>query len=63
MTLEMPEWSTIDGPWCLKRWLPLPSGVPPKFDVCLLPPNHEGDCRTIHYGYRNNENALYLGDS
>jgi hypothetical protein len=59
---DMPDWASPDGPWCLKRWLPLPSGTPPKFDLCLLPPGHKSDCRTFHNGWQNHDNARYLGE-
>lgn len=58
--VPMPDWAPAEGPWCLKRWLPLPGKA---YDLCLLSPGHEGDCRTIHGGWQNDDNALYLGDT
>ena len=44
---DIPDWSTPDGPWCLKQWLPY--NVPdPKIDTCLRELDHDGNCRGIH---------------
>jgi|GEM_PF-4211279 len=58
---DMPKWATEDGPWCLRQWMPMPSTFPHKYDLCLLPPDHTGDCRTIHYGFIGTLNGLQLG--
>jgi hypothetical protein len=56
----MPEWAPQEGPWCLKQWIPYK--VPdPKVDVCLLPPDHEDDCRGIHGAWHNENISLPVG--
>ncbi len=56
--LPMKDWINPDGPFCEKAWIPL--NVPdPKYDICLLPPEHDGDCRTYHFDYVNTDMKDY----
>lgn len=58
----MPDWAMPKGPWCLKQWVPF--NVPnPTVDLCLLPPEHDGDCRGIGGTWHNYEQSLLVGQS
>lgn len=56
----VPDWVVLDGPWCLRNWL---RRGHQKYEICFLPPNHEGDCRVLDGGYAHHGNALALGFS
>lgn len=59
--IPMPEWAPVDGPWCLKQWLPLTSTSPVKYDICLRPLHHEGHCRTLHNDWQHPGISRILG--
>lgn len=57
---EMPDWASSEGPWCLKQWVSF-NVAPPLVDICLLDPEHDGDCRGVLGTRHNHSMSFYLG--
>jgi len=60
--MEMPDWASKEGPWCLNSWLKLPSEAPAKYTLCLLDPKHDGKCRDQFGVYHDADSSLLLGN-
>lgn len=58
--LNMPSWAPPDGPWCLKQWIPF-NTAPAKWTVCVMGPDHDGDCRDAHERRLNHDSAMFVG--
>lgn len=56
----MPEWASPDGPWCLRQWIRF-DARPQTATTCLLPPDHDGDCRDQLEWHVSRSNALFVG--
>lgn len=59
----MPDWASKDGPWCLKKWLLLPSPPDKGYTLCVREPGHDGDCMDWLNVEHHPGRSLFLGDT
>jgi hypothetical protein len=60
--VKMPEWAAPKGPWCLKQWVPYREPNP-EIGLCILAPDHTGDCRLTDGRYISYDEGMLVGQA